>query len=205
MVSGDRKITMAKKKKKGVTRDRAHDTVSENTYTWDARVQRALKESISFNNQLAVILKALADARAAESAESEEAKPEEKTLQAADMAAGMRHGDEVKIVCAEVQETMMPPDEAIFEDMKHMAPASATRISQWDADRFEADELPGRIKTFLRGCQGLTEGDIDSIMFGGGVHTWTHLMSLTKDDVWYLEPIQVRSLMTNIEKEKARD
>ena len=90
------------------------------------------------------------------------------TLQAADMAAGMMHGDEVKIVCAEVQETMRSPDEAICDDMKHMAPASATRISQWDADRFEADLLEftrtfdldefRAVKTFLHGCEGLTEG-----------------------------------------------
>ena len=45
MVSGERKITMAKKKKKGVTRDRAHGTVSENTYTWDAWVQIAPGET----------------------------------------------------------------------------------------------------------------------------------------------------------------
>ena len=58
------------------------------------------------------------------------------------------------------------------------------------------------VETFLLGCQGITAGDIATIMLAFGVQTWTKLMSLTKDDVWYLEPIQVRSLMTNIEKEK---
>ena len=82
MVSGDRKITMAKKKKKGVTRDRAHDrdlahavrvhdTVSENTDAWDAWVQNTLAQSASVNNKIDVILKALADAMAAESKEKE--------------------------------------------------------------------------------------------------------------------------------------
>ena len=85
----------------------------------------------------------------------------------------------------------------------------------WDADRFEADLLEftrtfdlddfRAVKTFLQGCQELTEGDIDSIMHGGGVHTRANLMLLTEADLWYLQPIQARLLMTHIEKEKVQN
>ena len=42
-------------------------------------------------------------------------------------------------------------------------------------------------------------------MHGGGVHTRANLMLLTEADLWYLQPIQARLLMTHIEKEKVQN